>query len=93
VAFAEAVTLGAITVEEVTCRLATSFAAIQTVLAEGEVPVVVDPAGSMLKQLRPTVLVEATLSKYNSGIMIEDAPVIIALGPGYEAGKDVHAVI
>lgn len=93
VAFAEAVTLGAITVEEVTCRLATSFAAIQTVLAEGEVPVVVDPAGSMLKQLRPTVLVEATLSKYNSGIMIEDAPVVIALGPGYEAGKDVHAVI
>lgn len=93
VAFAEAVTLGAITVEEVTCRLATSFAAIQTVLVEGEVPVVVDPAGSMLKQLRPTVLVEATLSKYNSGIMIEDAPVVIALGPGYEAGKDVHAVI
>src|SRR5450759_2150836 len=93
VAFAEAVTLGAITVEEVTCRLATSFAAIQAVLAEGEVPVVVDPAGSMLKQLRPTVLVEATLSKYNSGIMIEDTPVVIALGPGYEAGKDVHAVI
>ena len=93
VAFAEAVTLGAITVEGVTGRLATSLEAIQTVLAEGEVPVVIDPVGSMLKQLRPTVLVEATLSKYNSGIMIEDAPVVIALGPGYEAGKDVHAVI
>lgn len=93
VAFAEAVTLGAITVEEVTARLATSIEAIQTVLAEREVPVIVDPSGSMLKQLRPTVLVEATLSKYNSGIMIEDAPVVIALGPGYEAGKDVHAVI
>src|SRR5437868_15062196 len=47
----------------------------------------------MLKQLRPPVLVEATLSQYNSGIMIEDAPIVIALGPGYEAGKDVHAVI
>src|SRR5437763_15400192 len=24
---------------------------------------------------------------------MEDAPIVIALGPGYEAGKDVHAVI
>src|SRR5205814_3006473 len=39
------------------------------------------------------VLVEATLSKYNSGITMLDAPILIALGPGYEAGKDVHAVI
>ncbi len=93
VAFAEAVTLGAITVEGVTARLATSLEAIQAVLAEREVPVIVDPGGTMLKQLRPTVLVEATLSKYNSGVTMKDAPVVIALGPGYEAGKDVHAVI
>ncbi len=93
VAFAEAVTLGAITVEEVTARLATSLEAIQAVLAEREVPVIVDPGGIMLKQLRPTALVEATLSKYNSGVTMKDAPVVIALGPGYEAGKDVHAVI
>src|SRR5437879_11420937 len=43
--------------------------------------------------MQPTVLVEATLSKYNSGVTLEDAPIVIALGPGYEAGKDVHAVI
>ena len=41
----------------------------------------------------PTVLVEATLAKYNSGLTMDDAPIVIALGPGYEAGKDVHAVI
>jgi xanthine dehydrogenase accessory factor len=93
VAFAEAVALGAITVEEVTARLATSLEAIQTTLAQGQVPVVVDPNGTMLTQLRPAVLVEATLSKYNSGITMEEAPIVIALGPGYEAGKDVHAVI
>ena len=93
VAFAEAVALGAVTVEEVTACLATSLETIQTALAEGQVPVVVDPNGTTITQLHPAVLVEATLSKYNSGITIEDAPIVIALGPGYEAGKDVHAVI
>src|SRR5205807_3105769 len=93
VAFAEAVALGAVTVEEVTACLATSLETIQTALAEGQVPVVVDPNGTTITLLHPAVLVEATLSKYNSGITIEDAPIVIALGPGYEAGKDVHAVI
>ncbi|TMD68554.1 MAG: EF2563 family selenium-dependent molybdenum hydroxylase system protein [Chloroflexi bacterium] len=93
VAFAEAVALGAITVEEVTARLATSLEAIQTTLAEGQVSVVIDPYGTILTQLHPAVLVEATLSKYNSGITMEDAAIVIALGPGYEVGKDVHAVI
>lgn len=93
VAFAEAVALGEITVEDVTARLARSIADIQAIIASGQVPIVVDPAGTLLKQMRPEVLVEATLSKYNSGITINDAPIVIALGPGYEAGKDAHAVI
>lgn len=93
VAFAEAVALGTITVEEVTACFVTSLEAIQTTLAKGQVPVVVDPHGTTITRLRPVVLVEATLSKYNSGITMENAPIVIALGPGYEASKDVHAVI
>jgi xanthine dehydrogenase accessory factor len=58
-----------------------------------DIPVVIDADGVFIKTLRPTVLVEATLSKRNSGITINDAPIVIALGPGYEAGKDAHAVI
>src|SRR5947209_4035121 len=93
VAFAEAVTLGALTIEDVTARLTTSLEDIQATLASGLVPIVVDPDATLLKQMHPTVLVEATLSKYNSGVTMDDAPIVIALGPGYEAGKDVHAVI
>ncbi len=98
VAFAEAVALGTITVEGVTARLTSSPEDIKAALAAGEVPVVVDEDGTILKNilgspLHFTVLVEATLLKYNSGITREDAAIVIALGPGYEAGKDVHAVI
>jgi xanthine dehydrogenase accessory factor len=93
VAFAEAVTRGQMTVEGVTARLVTSLDDIPATIDSGLVPVVVDPDGTILKQIHPTVLVEATLSKYNSGVTMQDAPIVIALGPGYEAGKDVHAVI
>jgi len=93
VAFAEAVTRREMTVEDVTARLTTSLQDIQATLASGLVPIVVDPNGTLLRQMHPSVLIEATLSKYNSGVTMDDAPIVIALGPGYEAGKDVHAVI
>ena len=93
VAFAEAVTRGKMSVEDVTARLATSLQDIQATLAGGLVPIVVDPDGTLPRQMHPSVLIEATLSKYNSGVTMDDAPIVIALGPGYEAGKDVHAVI
>ncbi|HEY6539580.1 MAG TPA: selenium-dependent molybdenum cofactor biosynthesis protein YqeB [Ktedonobacteraceae bacterium] len=93
VAFAEAVTQGRITVEGITaCHVSTRDEVMQA-FERGEVPVVVDPDGAFIKSMHPTVLVEATLSKHNSGITINDAPIVIALGPGYEAGEDAHAVI
>jgi xanthine dehydrogenase accessory factor len=93
VSFAEAVALGEMSVEGVIARLALSKEEIDAVLADGQVAIAVDPDGTLLRQMQPPVLVEATLSKYNSGITINDAPIVIALGPGYEAGRDAHAVI
>lgn len=93
VAFAEAVTSGQVTVEGIAACRADAVADLRIALANGCVPIVVDPDGMTLKEMQPSVLVEATLSKYNSGITINDAPIVIALGPGYEAGKDVHAVV
>src|SRR5258707_1149356 len=91
IAFAEAVMLGQMAVEGLTAVRASSAEEIQEALARGFVPIVVDPDGTMLSQMQPRVLVEATLSKYNSGISPGDAPIVIALGPGYEAGKDGNA--
>jgi xanthine dehydrogenase accessory factor len=93
VAFAEAVAQGQVRVEGVTACRANSIEEVQAALANELIPIVVDPDRMVLRQLQPQVLVEATLSKYNSGITINDAPIVIALGPGYEAGKDAHAVI
>jgi xanthine dehydrogenase accessory factor len=93
VSFAEAISQGEMTVEGVTAQLACSKEGIVAILAGGQVPVAVDPDGILVKAMQPTVLVEATLSKYNSGITLDDAPIVIALGPGYEAGRDVHAVV
>ncbi len=93
VSFAEAITAGHMTVEGITARRAESLSEIHSALALDHIPVIVDPNGQMLTQLAPTVLVEATLSKHNTGISIHDAPIVIALGPGYEAGVDAHAVI
>ncbi len=93
VSFAEAVTQRTMTVEGVTARRADTLAAIGDTIAQGEIPIVVDLDGTMLRAVQPVVLVEATLSKRNTGITMNDAPIVIALGPGFEAGKDVYAVI
>jgi xanthine dehydrogenase accessory factor len=93
IAFAEAIALGQMTVEGITAQYAHSIEDVWAVVANGFVPILIDPDGISFKHIQPDVLVEATLSKYNSGITINDAPIVIALGPGYEAGKDAHAVI
>ncbi len=62
-------------------------------LDQGIVPVVIDPFLHIRPHLKPDVFVEATLSKKNTGVSSDLAPLVIALGPGYYAGRDVHAVV
>lgn len=63
-------------------------------LAEkGIIPVMIDPDGAMIKKLHPYIVIDAILAKKNIGTRIDMAPVVIGLGPGFSAGRDVHAVI
>jgi xanthine dehydrogenase accessory factor len=62
-------------------------------IAEGTVPVLVDPTGESIRQLRPSVVVDAILAKKNIGTSRTMAPLTIALGPGFSAGQDVDVVI
>nr|HID14884.1 EF2563 family selenium-dependent molybdenum hydroxylase system protein [Anaerolineae bacterium] len=93
VAFASAVYEGSITVDGVTARLVREDAGIAAAWAAGEVPVLVDPEGAVMRRLQPDAVVDAILAKRNIGTTINDAPIVVALGPGFTAGVDCHAVV
>lgn len=60
---------------------------------KGCLPVMVDPDAESRHVIRPHVLVDAILAKSNLGTTLGHAPLVIALGPGFEAGKDAHYVV
>ena len=93
VAFCEAVYQGSQTVEDMTCHLAASPAQALQFLSEGRLVVLVDPAGEAIRELKPLAVVDAILAKKNLGTNRDMAPITVALGPGFVAGRDVDAVI
>ena len=93
VAFGEAVYAGSQRVENLTCALAKDEVQAQTLLAQNGVAMLVDPTGACIPRLRPMAVVDGILAKRNLGTRMDMAPITIALGPGFEAGRDVHAVI
>lgn len=93
VAFASAVYDGTIVVEGVTARHALDAQEARAMLDSNCVPVLVDPSGVCMRALQPLVVVDARLAKTTLDTRIDDAPLVVALGPGFEAGRDCHAVI
>lgn len=93
VAFSRAVYESSAEVEGITARLCAEESAIAAALSAGEVAVVVDPSVHTARTLRPDVVVDAIIAKKNLGTHITDAPVVVALGPGFTAGADCHAVV
>jgi xanthine dehydrogenase accessory factor len=93
VAFAEAVYEGRVSVEGVEAVVADDDDAIADLLAAGVIPVVVDPGAELRHRLRLNLLVDAIMAKRNVGTSRSDARVVVALGPGFYAGRDAHAVV
>lgn len=93
VSFASAVYEQRLELENVEAGMADSAAEANRLLAKGVVPVLVDPLGICVKSLHPSVLVDARLTKRNLDTHLEDAGIVIGLGPGFTAAKDVHAVV
>lgn len=93
VAFSEAVYQKQQTVEDVTCYCAKDIEEAKLFLKEHKVTMLVDPHAQCLSAFHPIALVDGILAKKNLGTHKQMAPITIALGPGFEAGKDVDAVI
>jgi xanthine dehydrogenase accessory factor len=94
VSFGQAVYDGETTVEEVTARRVEDSREGLALARQGDViPVLVDPEAHAVEVLKPRVLVDGVMAKHNTGTRITDAPLVIALGPGFVGGVDCHAAI
>jgi len=93
VAAASAIYEGDFVVEGVTYINIKNSSEVDDVQETGSVPVLVDPQMNILETYQPDLIVDAVLAKRNLGTTVDMAPVVIALGPGFEAGVDCDAVI
>jgi xanthine dehydrogenase accessory factor len=93
VSFAQAVFDGHTIVEDVKAVKATTKQDIEAIWNQGYIPVCVDPEASLLKEVKADIVIDALLAKQNIGMRRNMAPITIALGPGFQAGKDVDIVI
>lgn len=93
VCFSEAILEGSQEIQGVAARFAASLAAVEEIHGRGEIAVGVFNLEDTLKRWQPEVLIEAAMLRRNWGLSPDLAPVVIALGPGYVAKKDCHAVV
>ena len=93
VSFCEAVYEGSTIVEGVQAQLISDVREAQDKWNQGIIPVLIDPECQCKADLHPDILVDAIMAKKNTGTSIEDAPLVIALGPGFVAGRDAHFVV
>ncbi|NLL37907.1 MAG: EF2563 family selenium-dependent molybdenum hydroxylase system protein [Fretibacterium sp.] len=89
VSVAQAVFDGVCEIEGMTARLISAPSAWNP----SEIGVLIDPDGESLPDLQPDLLVDAIMAKRNCGTHRDMAPRVLALGPGFQAPEEVHAVI
>ena len=82
VAFSNAIVYGETTVEGLRAARAENAAEAKKLLREGVLPVLADPECACREELAPDALVDAILAKRNLGTKIDDAPIVVGVGPG-----------
>lgn len=93
VSFSEAIHSQTMTVEGIEAVRVSEDHEVRETWESGKIAVLADPKGESIRRCKPDVLVDAILAKRNLGTSIEEAPLVIALGPGFVAGKDCHIVV
>ena len=90
VALSEVVYEGRVTVEGMTGVLVENSEQMQQAWDAGEVPVLVDPQGKSICQLKPQIVVDAIIAKKNIGTNRKMAELTVALGPGFTQSWPHH---
>ncbi len=93
VSLSEAIFEEEFTVEDVTAKKCENMEEIESAWKEDKVAIIVDPELNILEKLKPQILVDAILAKKNLGTTKDLAPITVAIGPGFSAGKDVDIVV
>ena len=93
VAFSRAVYEQTAEIEASTAVLCRTIGEVESALRQDQIAVMVDPEAEIQKIWKPDVVVDAILAKRNLGTSMQDAPVVIGVGPGFTAGEDCHCVI
>ena len=93
VAFSQAVYDCKVEVEGVKASLVKDIQMIRENIDNGVISVIVDKDENIIEVLKPDIVVDAIVAKKNTGTSIDDAPIVIALRPGFEAGVDCDLVI
>jgi xanthine dehydrogenase accessory factor len=93
VSFCESIHSDSITIEGIKGAIARDEADVYISWDRNAVAVITDPDWKSISRIKPDVVIDATLAKVNLGTRIDEAPLVIGLGPGFEAGTDVHLVI
>ncbi len=106
VSLASAVFEGEIEIEGMVGRLARDYTEASDMASSGIIPVLVSPhlpdlskpvegsrTGAADTSDCTTIIIDARMAKRNIDTSIDQAETVIALGPGFTAGVDCHAVI
>lgn len=92
-AFASAVPVGRAEVEGVCAVRVDNTGEVFEIWKDNNIPVLCDSQCRVLGELKPLAVIDAIMAKRNTGTFINMAPITIGVGPGFEAGSDVDAVI
>lgn len=93
VAFSEACYEGSSEIEGLKCVLCEGLFSALKEIDSGNVAMLKDPECSVLSEMRPFALVDAIIAKKNMGTRKDMADIVVALGPGFEAGVDADIVV
>ena len=93
VAFAQAMYDGSAMVEDIEGILVKNSLEAMIALQKGKIAVLVDPECNILQEMHFDAVVDAILAKYNINTNIEQAPIVLGVGPGFTAPVDCHAVV
>ena len=81
-------------VKGIICEKAEStVGSVNTILSRENIALLITPDDDLINNIRPEIIIDGILAKKNTGTSIDQALLVIALGPGFSAGKDAHYVI